>query len=280
MKTYNPDRKAFIYEGSITALAPVTKDRIRVPIKPPGWFGWRGISGIVSFAAGGAPVAEQIFINIFDEATGRNMSSLPISIDGIVPGLARLSSFAAGTAGFVFRVPFYFPVNRILPGGSSITIEVDNRNIAGTGAATVRFALHGEKIMNLATKEQSPGKTFTPFLYVADFGTLVASSQQTQTVAVQPDADFDIVGITGSWNLINSAPNRVLMEIKDLASGYLFQSARLPAHHYIGAPHFQYRPVRPIRVTRAQGIDITLQETTAVDLTLTQVVLIGYKVWA
>ncbi len=279
MKTFNPDRKAFIYEGSFSGLAAATKDRIRIPIKPPGWFGWKGISGLVSFAAGGAPTVENIYINVYDEATGRNISSEPMSIDGIVPGLSRLAAFAAGTPGFVFRRPFYFPVHRVLPGGSSVTIDVDNRNAAGTGAATVRLALHGEKIFNLATKEQSPGKTFTPFIQVADFGTLVASSSPTRTVAVQPDADFDVVGITGSWNLMNSAPGKVMMSMKDLASGYFFQSAAVPVHSFIGAPHFPYIPVRPIRIQRSQGVDITLQETLAADLTLTQVNLIGYKVW-
>lgn len=278
MKPYNPKRSHFIYPADYGGLAAGARDDVRVQIDGKSWFYWHALIGLVTFAAGGAPTAENIFVNIFDSGTGRGIFGEPVSIDGIVPQLSRLAAFDAAEPGFIFRQPFYFPLPFNIRPASTLRVEFDNRNAGGTGAATIRLALIGLKVKDPREPDRAPGKTFTPFTAVVNFGTLAASEQRTVGASLQEDVPFDVVSITGSWNLLNSTPGRVFMSMKDAGSDDTYEKAPIPAHSYIGPPHSPFRPIRPIRFFKSEGLNVTLQETAAAPLTLTQVLLHGYKV--
>lgn len=279
MRSYNPQKRHFSYSAESLAQGPVTRVNIRTTIHSDSWFELHGIIGGITFAAGGAPVAGAVYFNLFDEGTGRNLFSNPISGDALFPNMGRLAAFAAGSPGFVFRKPYYFSTPFVFRPASTIRTEIDNRNIAGTGAATVRLAFIGLKAYDLNYPEQSPGLAFHPFIYIADFTTLVANSQQTQTVAVQSDADFDITAITASYTLVDSAAFSVFMNMTDLGSSYQFEDRALPIHHYAGGPHYPYYPIRPIRVFRTSGVNVTLQNTTGANIDNSVVAFHGYKIF-
>lgn len=282
MRSYNPKKKHFTYTAESLAQAPVTRANIRTTIHSDSWFELHGMIGQTIFAAGGAPVSDAVYINLFEEGTGRNFFSTPISVDAIFPNYGRQVAIAAVNAalpGFLFRKPFYFPTPFVLRPSTTLRVEVDNRNIAGTGALTFRLSFIGLKAYDLNFPEQSPGLSFSPFIYNADFGTLAATSQATQTIPIQSDSDFDITEITASWNLLNSGPADVFMNLTDLGSSYQFEDRPIPIHHYAGAPHFPYYPIRPIRLQRTGGLNVTLQNTTGGGFANANVAFTGYKIF-
>jgi hypothetical protein len=282
MRSYNPKKKAFTYTAESLAQAPATRANIRTTIQSDSWFELHGIIGQTVFAAGGAPVMDAVYINLFDEGTGRNLFSAPLSCDALFPNIGRqiaINTTAAGAVGYLFRRPFYFPTPFIMRPSATLRTEVDNRNVAGDGALTLRIAFIGLKAYDLNFPEQSPGLTFHPFIYVADFGTLLANSQQTQTIAVQSDSDFDITAITASWPLLNSAPADVFMNLVDLGSSYQLEDRALPIHHYAGGPHFPYYPIRPYRLAQTGGMNVTLQNTTVANILNANVAFHGYKIF-
>ena len=282
MRSYNPKKKHFTYTAESLAQAQGTRVNVRTAIQTDAWFELHGIIGQCIFAAGGAPVSDNVYVNLFDEGTGRNLLSTPLSVDALFPNIGRQVAIAAGVAalpGYLFRRPLYFPTPYILRPASILRAEVDNRNGAGTGALTLRLSFIGLKAYDLNFPEQSPGLTFHPFIYAADFGTLGASGQATQTIPIQSDSDFDITAITSSWNLINSAPADVFMNLTDLGSSYQFEDRPIPIHHYTGGPHFPYFPIRPIRIMRSSGFNVTLQNTTVAGITNAMVAFHGYKIF-
>lgn len=282
MRAFNPKKKAFTYTAESIAQASATRTNIRTTIHSDSWFELHGIIGQTLFAAGGAPVSELVYFNFFDEGTGRNLLSAPLSADALFPNIGRQVAIAAGLAalpGYLTRRPFYFPTPFIMRPSATLRTEIDNRNVAGGGALTVRLAFLGLKAYDLNFPDQSPGLVFHPFIYVADFTTLVANSQQTQTVAIQSDSDFDITAITASWNLMNSAPASVFMNMVDLGSSYQFEDRPLPIHHYAGGPHYPYYPIRQIRLLRTSGLNVTLQNTTGGNITDANIAFHGYKIF-
>lgn len=282
MRSFNPKKRHFTYTAESLAQGPVTRVNLRTTIHSDSWFELHGIIASETFAAGGAPVADSVYINFIDEGTGRNLLSSPLSMDALFPNIGRLVQIAAVNAaapGFLSRKPFYFPTPFLLRPASTLRTEVDNRNIAGTGALTIRIAFIGLKAYDLNFPEQSPGLAFHPFIYVADFTTLVANTQQTQTVAIQSDSDFDVTAITASWPLMNSAPFDIFMNMTDLGTAYQFEDRVLPIHHYAGGPHYPYFPIRPIRLLRTSGMNVTLQNTTGVNVINANVAFHGYKIF-
>lgn len=282
MRSYNPKKKHFTYTAESLAQAPATRANIRTTIHSDSWFELHGIIGQQIFAAGGAPLHDNVYINLFEEGTGRNLLSTPLSADALFPNIGRQVALAAVNAtlpAFISKRPFYFPTPFILRPSTTLRTEVDNRNVAGDGALTLRLSFIGLKAYDLNFPEQSPGLTFHPFVYVADFGTLAALSQATQTIPIQSDSDFDVTAITASHNLVNSAPADVFMNLTDLGSSYQFEDRPIPIHHYAGAPHWPYFPIRPIRLQRTGGLNVTLQNTTAVEIVNSNLAFHGYKIF-
>lgn len=282
MRSYNPKKKHFTYTAESLSQAPLTRSNIRTLIHSDSWFELHGIIGQGVFAAGGAPTLENIYINLFEEGTGRNFFSTPVSMDALLPDIGRQVAIAAGLAalpGYLLRKPFYFPTPFLLRPSTTLRTEVDNRNIGGTGALTFRVSFIGLKAYDLNFPEQSPGLSFSPFIYVADFGTLAANSQATQTIPIQSDSDFDVTAITASWNLVNSGPADVLMNLTDLGSGYQFEDRPVPIHHYAGNPHSPYFPIRPVRLQRTGGLNVTLQNTSGAGIGNSNIAFTGYKIF-
>lgn len=278
MKLHNRAKKHFTYLAQNTAVAPGARANIRVAVDSNAWFFLHALMGSIGFAAGGAPVADNVYINIFDEGTGRNLLSADTSLESLLTNIGRQAGLAAGAVGYAYRRPLYLATPFVFRPSSTIRVLIDNRNAGGTGAAIVRIALIGLKVFDLNMPDESPGYSFHPFFYVADFATLAALAQVTVTVPIQQDADFDVTLITASWNLLNSAPADVFMSMTELSTSYQFEDQALPLHLYAGGPHYPYIPIRPIRLIRTSGLNVTLQNTTVAGITNAQIVFHGYKV--
>lgn len=279
MRMFNPAKKQFTYHAQNTAVVQGTTANIRVNIQGDAWFNLHALMGAITFAAGGAPTADLVYINIFDEGTGRNLLSTPVSLEALFTNVGRQTGLAAGAVGYAYRRPLYLATPFTFRPNSTVRIEINNRNIAGTGAAIVRIALIGLKVYDLNRPDESPGVSFHPFFYVADFATLAATTQTTVSVPIQQDADFDVTLITASWNLVNGAPYDVFMAIQEIGTGYQFEETALPLHLYAGGPHYPYIPIRPIRLRRTGGVNITLNNTTVAGITNSNIILHGYKVF-
>ena len=279
MKNYNPKRKHFVYSVQRTGIVPVgVLTPIRTNIHSDSWFDFRGIQGYIVFAAGGAPTLDLITINIYDEGTGRQLFSQAMSFDDIVPQLNDLAATRA-SLGMIPHTPFYIPTGLMLRPSTVLRTEIVNNNIGGTGNATVRLAYIGQKVFDLLQPYESPGTSFMPFTYVADFAsTLLAATQLTVTVPIQSDYDFDVVKIVASTSLRASALDGVFMTMTDLRAGYSFEDAQIPIHLVTGAPHWPFLPIEPIRLQKATGINVTLNNTTGGTIANASVAFHGYKI--
>lgn len=282
MKQINAKRKHFVYSVQRTAIPPVSGVvPIRTNIHSDSWFEMRGIQGYVVFAAGGAPTLDNITLNIYDEGTGRQIFSAPMTFDAFVPQLNFLAATTA-SLGFIMHIPFYLPYPYLIRPSTVLRTEIVNNNIAGTGNATVRLAYIGQKIYDLLEPYRKPGTQFSPFSYVADFTNagvgLPAATQLTVGVPVQSDYDFAVTKITASSPLLASALDGVFMQTSDLRAAYAFEDAQIPVHLLTGAPHWPFIPVDPIVFQKGTGINVTLNNTTGAAILRGMVVFHGYKI--
>jgi hypothetical protein len=282
VKQYNPKRKHFIYSVQRTAIGPATGIvPIRTNIHSDSWFEMRAIQGYVVFAAGGAPTLDNITVNLYDEGTGRQVFSAPMTFDALVPQLNYLAATAA-SLGMIPHIPFYLPVPYLLRPSTVLRTEIVNNNAGGTGPATVRIAYIGQKIFDLLTPYQKPGTQFLPFSYVADFTNGVAgipaTTQLTVTVPIQSDYDFALVKVTASNPLLRTALDGLFMQTSDLRGAYAFEDAQIPLPLVAGAPHWPFLPIDPIMFQRGGGVNITINNTTLAAVNNGMIVLHGYKI--
>ena len=278
MRMFNPKRKHFMYSAQSAGIASGTTVNVRVGIHSDSWFNWFGVNGYSIFAAGGAPVNSNIYVNVFDEGTGRSLFSVPQTLESFLPNLSYWSTLTANFYNNPLK-PAYFSAPYLSRPSTALIFTINNRNAPADGAATVRIGLIGEKIYDLKTKYVSPGTVFSPFDYVADFGTLAALTQSTITVPIQGDADFDCVKIIATETLLTTALDGVFMTATDLTSNSSLEDTQIPLVLTAGSPNYPFIPTNNIRFRQSSGVNITLNNTTAAAVNNTQVILRGHKVF-
>jgi hypothetical protein len=277
MKSYNPKKKSFVYGMDMAGPAAATRLQGRTPISSDSWFELHAVSIIQT----GLTLAQldQVYLQIYDDATGRTLFSEPISANAIFP-VYDLN--AAGGVWFpLVHKPFYFPVQYLFRPGAVLRIEVDNRN-AAAAATAFRVYYHGVKVFDLASRDQSPGAVFAPFSYVANFGTLANLATGTVAVATQSDADFEFISMTTNdlnFDATIADADQAFITFQDLTTGYQLQDRAIALPCFIGTPLAPYYPVRPYRIMAAGGLSVQILNTSGAGLADLQVVFNGYKIF-
>ena len=288
MRGYNPKQKQFIYGLDMAGPAAATRLVGRTPISSDSWFDMYAISIQWTEAAPAIPqlMPDNMYLNLFDEGTGRNLSSEPFSIPALIPsygtiGTAAMIAAAANTYFPSPHKPYYFKTPYRFRPGSVIRADVDNRN-AALAMTTLRIYYHGAKVYDIGSRDQSPGAVFAPFTYLATPGAMLTATQAVVQIATQSDADFDIVDITTNiqtFDESNVDADQAFISFQDQTTGYQYQDRPISLTHYVGTPVTPYRPIRPMRVSAAGGLQVTINNVSGVTLANPQVAFNGYKIF-
>lgn len=292
MRAFNPKKKHFVYGLDLTgapAIAAGARVAGRTPISSDSWFELHAVSVHWTEAAPDWPalLADNMYLNLFDEGTGRSLFSEALSIPTMFPTYSRIGAedtSGAGTTATFFPLqhkPFYFATPYLFRPGSIIRADVNNRD-AALNMTTLRIYYHGVKVYDLGYRDQSPGSVFAPFTYLANFGSLVTANQSTVQIATQSDADFDVVSITTNIQTFNEScvdADQAFLSFQDQTTGYQFQDRAISLTHIAGTPVTPYYPIRPFRISASGGLQATLNNTSGVTLANAQVAFNGYKIF-
>jgi hypothetical protein len=290
MRAYNPKKKHFIYGLDLTgapAIAAATRVTGRTPISSDSWFELHAISAHWTEAVPDFPplLSDNMYLNLFDESTGRTLFSEPMSLPSIIPSYGRIQTGDASNALVAYfpspHKPFYFATPYLFRPGSVIRADVDNRD-AALAMTTLRIYYHGVKVFDLGSRDQSPGAVFAPFSYLANFGAMVTGAQNTVQIATQGDADFDVVSITTNLQTFDELcvdADQGFISFQDQTTGYQYQDRAISLTHFAGTPITPYFPIRTIRISASGGLQATLNNTSGVTLANAQVAFNGYKIF-
>jgi hypothetical protein len=292
MRAYNPKKKHFVYGLDLTgapAIAAGARVTGRTPISSDSWFELHAISVHATEAAPAVPelLADNMYLNLFDESTGRDLFSEPVSLPAIIPSYGANVLVAAAPAGALntyyplIHKPFYFATPYLFRPGSVVRATLDNRD-AALNMTTLRIYYHGVKVFDLGSRDQSPGAVFAPFSYLATFGSMLTGAQATVQIATQGDADFDVVSITTNLQTFNEScvdADQAFISFQDQTTGYQYQDRAISLAHFVGTPIVPYYPIRPIRISASGGLQATLNNTSGVTLANAQVAFNGYKIF-
>ena len=288
MRGYNPKKKHFIYGLDVAGPAAATRVTGRTPISADSWFECHAVSVHMTEAAPTIPelMADNMYIQLFDEGTGRTLFSEAVSLPAIFPsyGLIGGAAFVVVSANTFFPMPhqpYYFPTPYLFRPGGIIRAEIDNRN-AALAMTTFRLYYHGVKVFDIAGRDQSPGAVFAPFSYLATFGSVLTANQATVQIATQSDADFDVTSITTNIQTFNEScvdADQAFLSLQDQTTGYQYQDRPISLTHFAGTPVTPYRPLRPMRITASGGMQATLNNVSGVTLANAQVAFNGYKIF-
>lgn len=290
MRAYNPQKKHFIYGLDLTgapAIAAATRVAGRTPVSSDSWFELHAISIHWTEAAPDFPPIgpDNMYINLFDESTGRMLFSEPVSIPAIIPTYSRIQAGDASNALVTYypltHKQFYFSTPYLFRPGSIIRADIDNRN-AVLNVTTFRVYYHGLKIFDIGSRDVSPGAVFAPFSYMATFGAMLTGTQNTVQIATQSDADFDVVSITTNIQTYDETcvnADQAFITFQDQTTGYQYQDRPISLVHFVGTPVTPYYPVRPFRIMAAGGLQANLNNVSGVTLANAQVAFNGYKIF-
>jgi hypothetical protein len=290
MRAFNPKQKHFVYGLDLTgapAIAAGTRVAGRTPISADSWFDLHAISIHWTEAAPDSPplLSDNIYINLFDESTGRMLFSEPVSAPAIIPSYGRIGTGAmANLLNTYFpspHKPFYFSTPYRFRPGSIIRADIDNRD-AALNMTTLRIYYHGVKVFDIGSRDLSPGAVFGPFSYLATFGAMLTATQNTVQIASQSDADFDVVSITTNLQTFDETcidADQAFITFQDQTTGYQYQDRPISLVHFVGTPSSPYFPIRPMRISRAGGLQATLNNVSGVTLANAQVAFNGYKIF-
>jgi hypothetical protein len=288
MRSYNPKKKQFVYGLDVIGPAAATRATGRTPISSDSWFELHAVSCQFTEAAPTIPelMADNMYLNLFDEGTGRTLFSEALSMPSLFPSYGLIGAtallVAAGNTYFPFpHVPHYFPTPYRFRPGSIIRADIENRN-AALAMTTMRIYYHGLKVFDLNSPEQSPGAVFAPFTYLANFGSLATANQATAQIATQSDADFDVIDITTNiqtFNESNVDADQAFISFQDQTTGYQYQDRAVSLTHMVGTPVAPYRPIRPMRISASGGLQVVLNNVSGVTLANAQVAFNGYKIF-
>jgi hypothetical protein len=288
MRSYNPKKKQFVYGLDVIGPAAATRATGRTPISADSWFELHAVSCQFTEAAPTIPelMADNMYLNLFDEGTGRTLFSEAVSMPSLFPSYGLIGAtallVAAGNTYFPFpHVPHYFPTPYLFRPGSIIRADIENRN-AALAMTTMRIYYHGVKVFDINSREQSPGAVFAPFTYLANFGSLATANQATAQIATQSDADFDVIDITTNiqtFNESNVDADQAFISFQDQTTGYQYQDRAVSLTHMVGTPVNPYRPIRPMRISAAGGLQVVLNNVSGVTLANAQVAFNGYKIF-
>lgn len=198
-----------------------------------------------------------------------------------IMGGAAFIVVAANTFYPMPHKPFYLPTPYFFRPGSIIRADLDNRDGA-INANTTRIYYHGVYVFDLASPDQSPGSVFAPFTYLATPGAMLTGTQAVVQVATQSDADFDIVSITTNLQTFNEScvdADQAFIRLQDKTTDYQYQDRAISLTHFVGTPEAPYRPLRPIRVSAAGGLQVTIQNNSGVTFANPQIAFNGYKIF-
>src|SRR5512135_3474608 len=135
-------------------------------------------------------LSDNIYINLFDEGTGRNLFSVFISLPVLIPTYGMIGARVLGGATNSYyqlpHKPFYFATPYLFRAGSIIRADLENRD-AALAMSTLRIYYHGLKVRDLGSRDESPGAVFAPFTYLANFGSVATATQATVQIATQGD---------------------------------------------------------------------------------------------
>jgi hypothetical protein len=290
MRGYNPKKKQFVYGLDLTgapAIAAGAQVVGRTPISADSWFELHAMSVHWTEAAADSPplLSDNMYLNLFDESTGRSLFSEPVSLPAVIPSYGRIGTGAmANLLNTYFPTPhkpFYFSTPYLFRPGSIIRADVNNRD-AALNMTTLRIYYHGLKVFDLGSRDQSPGAVFAPFTYLATPGAMLTGTQVTVQIASQSDADFDITSITTNLQTFDESAidaDQAFIEFQDQTTGYQYQDRAISLIHYVGTPVTPYFPIRPIRVSAAGGLQVTIQNGSGVTFANPQVAFNGYKIF-
>jgi hypothetical protein len=290
MRAYNPKQKHFVYGLDLTgapAIAAATRVAGRTPISADSWFDLHAISIHWTEAVPDFPplLSDNMYLNLFDESTGRMLFSEPVSAPAIFPSYSRIQAGDASNALVTYypltHKPFYFSTPYRFRPGSIIRMDIDNRD-AALAMTTLRIYYHGVKVFDIGSRDLSPGAVFGPFSYLATFGAMLTTTQNTVQIATQSDADFDVVSITTNLQTFDETAidaDQAFITFQDQTTGYQYQDRPVSLTHFVGTPMAPYFPIRPIRVSAAGGLQATLNNVSGVTLANAQVAFNGYKIF-
>lgn len=291
MRAYNPKKKHFIYGLDVTgapAIAAGARVVGRTPISSDSWFELHAVSVHWTEAAPAIPqlMPDNMYLQLTDEGTGRTLFSEDMSLPAIFPSYGTIGTAAmiAAAANTYFPTPHkarYFPTPYLFRPGAIIRANIDNRN-AALNMTTFRVYYHGLKVFDLASRDQSPGAVFGPFTYAATFGAMLTGTQATVQIATQSDADFDATEITTNIQTFDEScvnADQAFISMQDQTTGYQYQDRVISLPHFVGTPITPYRPIRPMRVFKAGGLQVTLNNVSGVTFANAQVAFSGYKIF-
>jgi len=288
MRAYNPKKKHFVYGLDVTGPAAATRATGRTPISADSWFELHAVSCQFTEAAPTIPelMADNMYLNLFDEGTGRTLFSEPVSMPTIFPSYGLIGAtallVAAGNTYFPFpHLPHYFATPYLFRPGAVIRADIENRN-AALAMTTMRIYYHGVKVYDIASPDRSPGAVFAPFSYLANFGSVATANQVTAQIATQSDADFDVTGITTNIQVFNESnvdADQAFISFQDQTTGYQYQDRPISLTHVVGTPECPYRPLRPMRISAAGGLQVVLNNVSGVTYANAMVAFNGYKIF-
>lgn len=288
MRAFNPQKKHFIYGMDLAGPAAATRAVGRTPISADSWFELHAISVHCTEAAPAIPqlMPDNMYLNLFDEGTGRSLFSEPVSLPAVIPsygtiGTAAMVAAAANTYFPTQHKPFYFSTPYLFRPGSVIRADIDNRN-AALAMTTMRLYYHGVKVFDIGSRDQSPGAVFAPFTYLATPAAMLTGTQATVQIATQSDADFDVVSISTNIQTFDEScvdADQAFISFQDKTTDYQYQDRPISLAHFVGTPECPYFPIRPFRIRAAGGLQVVINNVSGVTLANPQVAFNGYKIF-